>query len=459
MEVIVTAAVAGLILGFLGARFFPGRIASDLAAARATLEAERKNVAEKAAELAAALAQIAAIRDEKVHAEREAALHAQRVRDTDQKLKDWEADKLQLTAKIAAISLENAQKVSSKLLEDHKREVEAAKKDSEERVKKASEEFLKRLDDVTKVVSVLNSQVSENRQTMDTVWQALSSPGGAGAFAEVGLENALKSFGLVRGRDFFIQQQIEGKRLRPDAVVLLPGDTVLVIDSKASKFLLEYADADGTERSEEALRNLVRTMTAHLNGLASKNYKDEILASYRQAGRAGEIKRIMSIMCVPTEGAFDKIVSGDPEFVKKAAKLEIVVAGPGALACLIGFARVEIDLGIRSENQEKIIDLTRDLIDRIAIALEKADGVGKGLKAAAKNYADFAGSVNSRLLPGMKALIAKGVTPARNKAIRPALPTYELVELNREQVIDGESEEVAEMERLPFPAKTPTAAE
>jgi hypothetical protein len=35
--------------------------------------------------------------------------------------------------------------------------------------------------------------------------------------------------------------------------------------------------------------------------------------------------------------------------------------------------------------------------------------------------------------------------------MRSALPTYELIELNREGVIDGESEAVSNVEQLPKP--------
>ena len=61
---------------------------------------------------------------------------------------------------------------------------------------------------------------------------------------ETVLENTLKSFGLTAGIDFVLQQTFgseDGSRLRPDAIVFLPADSVLVIDSKASKFLLELA--------------------------------------------------------------------------------------------------------------------------------------------------------------------------------------------------------------------------
>ncbi|MDP6174046.1 MAG: DNA recombination protein RmuC, partial [Rhodospirillales bacterium] len=320
--------------------------------------------------------------------------------------------------------------------------------ESEELTKKTTENLLKRFEDVSKVISVLDSRVEESEEAAETVWRALSSPGGAGMFAEIGLENSLKSFGLEKGRDFLIQSQIEGKKLRPDAILFLPGNTVLVVDSKASKFLLELAEAEGTEEEEEAYKNLARTMNQHLTSLASKNYKEEIIAGYREAGRGDEIKRIMSIMYLPNEGAIDKIARGDPQFIQKAAKQEISVAGPAALTCLIGFARVEIDLGKRTENQEQIIELTQSLMDSVAIALDHTGRVGSGLKTASDNFVKLTQSINSRLLPRMRDIASKGVRPTRHKGLPGNLASYQLISAESENVIDGEAEEIGELPNL-----------
>ena len=59
------------------------------------------------------------------------------------KLKDWEEAQRKFMEGANAALAESATKLSSKLLEDHKREAVAAKEDSEKRVKKATEELFK----------------------------------------------------------------------------------------------------------------------------------------------------------------------------------------------------------------------------------------------------------------------------------------------------------------------------
>jgi len=360
------------------------------------------------------------------------------------RLNDLELMKKQAIEAANAGALDSANKMSSKLLDDHKRQTEEAKKESVERVRETTEHLVKQISEVGKTIHALNSDVVNNRGAMDTVMRALSSPGGAGHYSEIGLENSLTSFGLLRGRDFVIQQQIEGRRLRPDAMVFLPGNTVLVIDSKASKFVLELAEAD-TERAEAvAYQNLGRTMNTHLKMLSDKNYKAEIIAGYRESGRAGGSPRVVSVMYLPNEGAIEKVVLADPQFLHKAAKLQITIAGPAALACLIGFARVQLDIERQSENQIKIVEGAQKIVESIGVIVDETIAVGKGLKSATQHYNKMTGSMNARLLPRIKQMIAYGVQSSRHKQIPENVPTYSFIEHERGELIEGEAEEVSE---------------
>ena len=386
------------------------------------------------------------VRDEALErlrgAESQAALRLQEVVEIKKRMNDWEQTKAESLQAAKAAVLATASELSSKLLEDHKRESGEAKKDAEERVRKTTEMLLAQVQELTKAVAALNMQVDQNRGTMETVWKALSCPGGVGYFAEIGLENTLKSFGLEKGRDFMIQYAVEGKAVRPDAVVFLPGSTVLVIDSKASKFLLDLAAAEGAADEEEGYRNLGRTMNQHLKSMADKNYKAEILSSYREAGRSGEIKRIMTVMYLPNEGAVDKLLRADREFVRKATRLEMTIAGPSALTCLIGFTRVEIDLAKQAENHERIIEGTQALLDSIGIVVEHTHRVGKGLKAATESYVKLTSSINARLLPRVHGLLAHGVRPQRHREIPKSLPNFQVIQLESGEWIEAEAEDM-----------------
>jgi DNA recombination protein RmuC len=404
-----------------------------------------------AAVLAALLARSTNAR---VAAERELAVARQRLADGENRFGDFERLRAESLQAAQAAVLATAQQLSSKLLEDHKRENAEAKRDAEERVRQASEHLVRQVDEIAKAVHKLHGQVEEKGEALDTLWRALSSPGGAGELAEIGLANTLAGFGLELGRDFLLQHVTEdeetGRRLRPDAVVFLPGNSALVIDCKASKFLLEIARAEGTQEEDEAYRNLARTMNQHLRALAERDYKNAILAAWRQSGREEAIARVLSVMYLPNEAALEKLYRADPSFVQKARALQIIPAGPAGLHCAISLASVEINLVRQIENQQRIAEMTRGLLDAIAVTLGHAAALGRGIKSAADSFAKLTASVNQRLLPRARNLAKLGVQAT--KPLPPNLPSYSVHAEERNLLIDGEAEhvapEVAPMPRL-----------
>lgn len=359
-----------------------------------------------------------------------------------ERMKIVETMKTEAITAAKSATLASASELSNKLLDDHKRQTTEAKKESEEQVKKTTEHLVNSINEVNKNLHALNSDVSTNRNTMDTVMRALSSPGGAGQYSEIGLENTLTSFGLVKGRDFVVQQQLDSKNLRPDALVFLPGNTVMVIDSKASKFLLDLAEAETEQQQTEAYANLAKTMNTHLKSLASKNYKSELVASYRASGRAQGTPQVFSVMYLPNEGAIEKVTIADPQFHAKASKLQITIAGPAALNCLIGMARVQLDIERQSENQERIVEAAQQIVESIGVIVEKTVSVGKGLKTATKTYNDLTSSINARLLPRVQKMVSYGVQSNRHKQLPGHVPTFSFTEHERGDVIEGDAEEI-----------------
>src|SRR3984893_3109730 len=295
-------------------------------------------------------------------AERDLAAVRQQLLAGERRLADFELLKQESLQATKAALLETGQQLSSKLLDDNKRESAEAKKEAEERARQAGADLVKQVGELAKTVQQLSGQVQQKGERLDTLWRTLSSPGGAGQLAEIGLANTLQSFGLEHGRDFLLQHTTQdeetGRRLRPDAVVFLPGNSVLVIDCKASKFLVEIARAEATPQEEEAYRNLARSMNQHLRALAEKDYKGAILAAWRQSGRFEDIARIFSVMYLPNEAVLEKLYRADAEFMRKAQEKEIIAAGPAGLYCVISIASTEINILRQVDNQKRIVEMT-----------------------------------------------------------------------------------------------------
>jgi DNA recombination protein RmuC len=436
----------GLAAGGLLGALIAALLARGAGEARAVAEARLEEAVARQAELQAELEEARSVAGA---AETAAAVARQEAGSMRERIADWEATKVEFLKSTQAGVLETAQQISSKLLADHKRETQEAKQQSVLETQAVAAKLQAEVKTLTDGVSQLKGQLGEKAVVLDTVWRALSSPGGAGHFAEVGLANTLKSFGLMIERDFILQVTLsdgESQRKRPDALVFLPADSVLVIDAKASKFLLEMARAEGTEREAEAYRNLARTMNQHLKDLADRDYRSAVAASYRKSGKAGEITRLLTVMYLPNEAALEKIGHADPAFMQKAAQAQILLAGPAGLASIIGFASVEISLVRQIENQEKIVAGAERLLESLATAFGFAGSVGKGIRSAADAFAKLSASLNGRVLPRARELTRLGLRPA--KQVPANLAGFQVLDLGAE-TIEGEITDLTDDTPLP----------
>lgn len=438
LAVLLAGALAAILL--LGSRLkhLPERLEGERGILDQTLRELRAELAAERDKAAAALREAAASREARAAAE---SRQAEAVEQLDRRLADHERMKAEFLALTRSTTLAELRDLSAKLIEDHKRDAAETAKQREEHVEATTKGLVEQFEHIRSAVAELKGQVGEKTEKIDNIWRALTSPAGAGSFAEIALANVLRSFKLEEGRDFVLQlttQNAEtGRRLRPDAVVFLPADTVLVIDCKASKFLHDIAQAEGGPGEEEAYRNLARTMQIHLRSLAEKDYRSAVAADCRRSGR-GDPARVISLMYLPNDAALDKVQRADRDFIAKAAQHEIMLAGPAVLASALNIVACEITFARRVENQEKIIDTVKSLLDAVAVVLGHAAKVGKGIKAAADGYADLSASINRTLLSRARRLESFGVQ--HGKALPQPLPAYHVN--IAETVIEGEAAEI-----------------
>ncbi|MEQ8605067.1 MAG: DNA recombination protein RmuC [Marivibrio sp.] len=380
----------------------------------------------------------------------EIARAGQRLKDQQEQQADWDKARHEFLTMAKASVSETAAELSTKLLKDHKQENEAAKKEAEQLKTKFTAEILQKVEALGKQFTEVDALSRQNSDHVATVLRALSAPGTSGHAAQVSLGNVLKAFGLVEGRDYHLEYSVDGHgdapgKLRPDAVVFLPSETVLVVDSKSSKHLLELAEAEdeGEAAIDAARQQFKRSMNQHLRDLTTKDYRAAVSAALREAGRESEARQVLTLMWLPNEGAVEKLTHADPGFAERAAKSGIYVVGPSGLWTGIGVAQQRIQLAIHQDSLQDIADETEALIDRIATMLEHAAKVGQAINRAADSYNKMAGSANSRVLPKLGRLTALGVTPPA-KGLPEKLTSFTI----QKDVIDAESELVEEPAQL-----------
>lgn len=169
----------------------------------------------------------------------------------------------------------------------------------------------------------LNQQITKEASNLTRALKGDSKA--QGNWGEYILESILEKSGLVKGREYFIQESLtseDGKRLQPDVVIKLPDSKNLIIDSKVSLVAYErFMSADDeTERSVQ-LKQHILSLRQHIKGLSEKNYQTLYSAASLD----------FILLFVPIEPAFSASVRYDVEIFNDAFEKNIVIVSPSTL--------------------------------------------------------------------------------------------------------------------------------
>lgn len=329
--------------------------------------------------------------------------------------------------------------LSKQLIDIHKKENQQSREDSEKRIQETTDKFNNEFERLVSMIGSLNKEISQSKSTVDLIKNSLLSPSGAGQLAEITLENLLKNSGLRKGVDFSIQYstvEYESKKLRPDAVIFLPSDNLMVIDAKSSKYLI-----DNQESGELNKNVLARSMNIHLKTLLDKNYGEAVLAS---VGRK-KVSMVITLMFLPSEHAIEKIMEADPEFLNKAWVNNIFPVGPAGLMNMLSFAKFQITEQLMFENHKLIIEEVKKLLGSVANLTEYSSKLGSTIQSLVNNYDKFAASFNRNFLVRAKAVSRLGVDIGSSKGekiIAEPLARYQIVTSGTEVLeVEGIAEE------------------
>ena len=314
--------------------------------------------------------------------------------------------------------------LSKQLIEIHKKENIENRELSEKNIATTAEKFHHEFERLVNMIASLNRDVEQSKDTVDLLKQSLLSPSGAGRLAEITLENILKASGLRANLDFVMQYTISGidnSKLRPDAIIFLPAGNLMVIDAKASKFLVDDQNPE----------NLARTMNMHLKSLSSKEYAENIINNFIDQQK--NLNNTITLMFLPTEQAVEKILNADHNFMTKAWSACIFPVGPSGVMNMLSFAKFQISDQMRSENHQLIIEEVKKLLSSIATLADFSQKLGSNIQSVVNNYDKFAGSFNRHLLSRAKTIQKLGID-AGNKNIPSTLERYQIVSSKSELI-------------------------
>lgn len=366
------------------------------------------------------------------------ALAMQKCQSLEEKIKTWEEQKQQSIEHAKAAIFEVGNKLSNQLIEQHKRESSIQKEETQKHFKQTTENLYKDFSKLSETISNLREQVNVSHNTTDMVYKALLAPNTVGGLAEITLENILKSSNLLPGIDYQMQYSItdqDKNRLRPDAVIFLPGDNILVIDSKASKFFLELAQAEDKNLEQEIKQKIKNTMRNHLKSLSSKDYCQAIAIHFNNK----KINHISTVMFLPTETAIERLQDIDKDFISDAWKNNIFPAGPVGLVNILAHSKFQISEARKNENYHHIIEEVSNLLYNVSNLTVHAKKLGNSIYNSMSFFDKFAASFNTNIINKSKKLEKLGVAVKTNKQIPEKLDRYQVISGVKMTMIEGES--------------------
>jgi DNA recombination protein RmuC len=268
------------------------------------------------------------------------------------------------------------------ILEPLQKEIQQFKEDVGTKQKQESDERIS-LREQVKLMAGLNQTLSDQANKLtETLRLQVKQQGDWG---ESILEAILENSGLQKDLQYktqFSTRNDDGKTIRPDVVVNYPDGRKIIIDSKVS-LASYYNMCSAANKDEEVihLKELIKSLKAHIDGLASKNY--------------GDINQALDfiIMFVPVEPAYIAAMHGDPELWQYAYKRGILLISPANLIATLKLIKDMWRKDAVDKNAHEIAEKAGKLYDKLVAFVDNFQKVGLHLDKAKDTWTDAFGQL------------------------------------------------------------------
>jgi DNA recombination protein RmuC len=243
--------------------------------------------------------------------------------------------------------------------------------------------------EITAQVHALTQLQERVRQSTDQLKTALRSPIQRGRWGEMQLRRVVELAGMLEYCDFFEQKTLFGEtNQRPDLIVHLPNQCMVVVDAKVS--LEAYLRGIEAEQEPERLRHLkdhASQVKTHIRSLGEKAYWERLPGSPE-----------FVVAFLPLESLFSAALEHDPALLDYGVERRVVIATPVTLITLL----LTVAHGWRQqtvmENLDKIRDTGQELYTRLLTMSQHFSKLGDAIGKTVETYNQTVGSLEKNVL-------------------------------------------------------------
>lgn len=224
----------------------------------------------------------------------------------------------------------------------------------------------------------------------------LKSNQARGRWGEETLRRVIEASGMSAHCDFTEQTQAgDGK---PDLVVRLPGDRVIIVDAKVPDldFLDALESADTSSRAESLALHATK-LKSTIKTLADRDYPAQFPNALDYV-----------VLFLPAESLFSAALEGDRDLIVWAASKRILLATPASLIALLRSVSVSWQQHAQTQNAQQIAEAAREFYTRVVTFTKHFERIGAGLYNANEAFNEAVASFQTRVRPAGERLAELG---------------------------------------------------
>jgi DNA recombination protein RmuC len=224
----------------------------------------------------------------------------------------------------------------------------------------------------------------------------LSNSQARGRWGEETLRRVVEAAGMSAHCDF--TEQAHSGEGKPDLIVHLPGDRMIVLDAKVPELeFLHALESNDPARRAEALQQHATKLRATIKALADRDYPKQFPTALDYV-----------ILFMPAESLFSAALEVDPDLILWAGSRNIMLATPASLIALLRAISFSWQQHSQTENARAIIEAAQELFGRICTFTEHLERLRGGLDRATRAFNDAVGSYERSIRPSGDRLVKLG---------------------------------------------------